>query len=186
MKTIFETALELQEFCDGQGWRSCFIGGIAVQRWGQARVTRDVDVTLLTGFGNESEFIDLLLLRYAARVTDPAQFALRARVLLLRSADGVGIDVSLGALPFEELVIARASGFEFMPGVALRTCSPEDLIVMKLFALRPIDVRDVEGVAVRHGRQLDWEYIETQLAPLAEAKEQPEILAELERVRRLA
>ena len=58
---ILDSAREIQDFCDGRGWRSCFIGGVAVQRWSQARVTRDVDLTLLTGFGDESSFINSLL-----------------------------------------------------------------------------------------------------------------------------
>jgi hypothetical protein len=33
-------------------------------------------------------------------------------VLLLESRDGVPIDVALGAMPFEERAIARASAFE--------------------------------------------------------------------------
>ena len=39
MIDLFETAVQLQPFCDRRGWRSCFIGGIAVQRWGEPRVT---------------------------------------------------------------------------------------------------------------------------------------------------
>src|SRR5690349_15334238 len=57
MIDLFETARQLQAFCDGQAWRSCFIGGVAVQRWGEPRLTRDVDLTLLTGFGGEAPFI---------------------------------------------------------------------------------------------------------------------------------
>jgi hypothetical protein len=38
---LFDAAREIQDFCDGRDWRSGFIGGIAVQRWGQARVTRE-------------------------------------------------------------------------------------------------------------------------------------------------
>jgi hypothetical protein len=113
MKTIFETGAELQGFCDSQGWRACFIGGIAVQRWGQPRVTPDVDLTL-------------------------------------------------------------------------RMCSAEDLVVMKLFASRAIDIRDAEGIAVKHDRTLDWRYVEEQLAPLAEAKEEPEIMQQLARMRKLS
>ncbi len=182
---LFAVARDVQDFCDAQGWQSCFIGGIAVQRWSEPRVTRDVDLTLLTGFGQESSFVGTLLARYDARATDAHQFALRSRVLLLASPGGVGIDISLGALPFEHLVVERATPFEFAPGVALRTCSAEDLMVMKLFALRPIDVRDAEGLAVRHGKTLDWPYIQEQLTPLAEAKEEPEILRQLSRIRNL-
>ena len=57
---------------------------------------------------------------------------------------------------------------------------------MKLFAGRAIDIRDAEGIAVRQEKTLDWRYIEDQLIPLAEAKEEPEILVQLARIRRLA
>ena len=98
MITIFKTARELQAFCDAQGWEFCFIGGVAVQRWTDGRVTRDVDLTLLAGFGNEDSFIDALLAQYTARNANPAQFARKNRVLLLQSESGIGIDISLGAL----------------------------------------------------------------------------------------
>jgi hypothetical protein len=186
MITIFQSALEVQSFCENHGWRSCFIGGIAVQRWSQARVTRDIDLTLLTGFGNEAPFIDAVLAHYTPRIADAAQFALRSRALLVNSPSGIGIDISLGALPFESLVIQRATNFEFAPGLELRTCSAEDLMVMKLFASRAIDIRDAEGIAVRHDKTLDWHYVEAQLIPLAEAKEDPEILRQFARVRGLS
>src|ERR1035438_5762293 len=98
MIDIFETARQLQNFCDQRGWRSCFIGGIAVQRWGEPRLTRDVDLTLLAGFGGEDIFIDELLTAYAARIIDAKDFARRHRVLLLGTPQGVGIDISPAAL----------------------------------------------------------------------------------------
>jgi len=185
MSDLFETASALQEFCDGQGWHSCFIGGIAVQRWGEPRVTRDVDLSLLTGFGAEDDFIVPLLAAYEARMENAGDFARRYRVLLLKSSGGVGIDVSLGALPFEETLVRRATTFSAGPGIELRTCSAEDLIVMKLFASRPLDIHDAESVALRQKSRLDWDYIEEQLRPLAEVKDQPEILRELVRLREL-
>ena len=51
---LLAAALELQEFCIGRAWRFCFIGGLAVQHWGEARVTRDADLELFTGIGDES------------------------------------------------------------------------------------------------------------------------------------
>ena len=68
---LLDAAREVQDFCDKQGWRSCFIGGIAVQRWSQARVTRVVDLTLLTGFGHEISFIEALLAHYMPRIANP-------------------------------------------------------------------------------------------------------------------
>jgi hypothetical protein len=183
MIDLFETACQLQDFCDRQGWRSCFIGGIAVQRWGEPRVTRDVDLTLLTGFGSEDAFIDVLLGAYGARVENAREIARRHRVLLLNTPGAVGIDVSLGGLPFEESLVGRATTFSFGPGLDVRTCSAEDLLVLKLFAARPMDIRDAEGVVIRHKHQLDWSYIDEQLRPLVELKEEPEILDTLARLR---
>jgi len=33
---IFAAALEVQAFCRDRGWQFCFIGAVAVQRWGDA------------------------------------------------------------------------------------------------------------------------------------------------------
>jgi hypothetical protein len=185
MNGLLETARELQVFCDHNGWRFCFIGGIAVQRWGEPRVTRDIDLTLLTGFGGEDRYIDILLAVYSGRIEDAKQFALRRRVLLLKTRDGIGIDVSLGALSFEERIIDRSTTFDFGAGLVIRTCSAEDLVVLKLFASRPLDIHDAEGVVIRHKDALDWSYVENQLRPLAEVKGDPEILRTLVRLRQL-
>jgi Nucleotidyl transferase AbiEii toxin, Type IV TA system len=183
MIDLFEAARQLQTFCDLEGWRSCFIGGLAVQRWGEPRVTRDIDLTVLAGFGNEERIIDPLLKNYAARIQDAREFALRRRVLLLAAPGGAGIDVLLGALPYEEKLINNATPFAFSPELEIRTCSAEDLIVLKLFAYRPLDVRDAEGVANRNRGCLDWRYIEEQLRPLAEMKQEPAILQTMEQLR---
>jgi len=112
------------------------------------------------------------------------QFALTNRVLLLRSASGVGLDVALGGLPFEESAVYRATTFEFLPELSLITCTAEDLIVMKAFAARPKDWLDVEGIIVRQEGHLDWHYVDQYLRPLVELKDAPEILKELETRRR--
>jgi hypothetical protein len=181
---IIRAAADLQALCQAQNWRFCLIGGLALQRWGEPRETVDVDLTLLTGFGGEEPYIKLLLENFASRIPDPADFALARRVLLLRSPAGVGLDIALGGLPFEESAVARSSLFEFPNQVLLRTCSAEDLIVMKAFAARPKDWLDVEGMIIRQTGKLDWPYIHHQLKPLAELKAAPEILRELEQRRR--
>ena len=141
MIELFESAKKLQELCDQKRWRSCVIGGIAVIRWGRPRVTRDVDISILTGFGGEEEVIDTLLAKYPARMPDAREFARSKRVLLLYSSAGTGIDVSLGALPFEEKVVDRVSSFAFAPDLELRTCRvPVTSEIWKAspFAIAPI------------------------------------------------
>ncbi len=183
MIEIFQTAARVQEVCLQAGWKFCFIGAIALQRWGEPRFTKDVDLTVYTGFGNEEVFVDILLKHFASRITDAAKFALTNRVLLLKSASNVGIDVALGGLPFEEELIKRASYFRFPVDINLLTCSAEDLIITKTFANRDQDWIDVDRVLVRQGAKLDWEYIHKHLKPLLLLKESPEILDRLKKLR---
>ena len=180
MNEVIRAAAELQTICQSQDWQFCFIGGLALQRWGEPRETVDVDLTLFAGFGQEREFCDVLLEHFEGRISDAALFAQQRRVLLLRSRAGVGLDVALAALPFEALVIQRSSYFDYPGNVALRTCSAEDLIVLKAFAGRGQDWVDVERVIVRQTGKLDWDYIRQQLGPLVELKEAPEIIDQLE------
>lgn len=183
MKDLVEQAAELQALLEKQGWRFCFIGGIAIQRWSEPRLTKDMDITLLTGFGNEDPFIEFLLQHFESRISDARAFALQNRILLLKTAEGTGIDVALGGLPFEEEAVRRSKLLEYAPGISLRTCSAEDLLVMKAFASRPIDWNDVRGILVRQGtKNLDWSYIRRQLQPLCELKDAPEIMTQLEKL----
>ena len=164
------------------GWRFCFIGGIANFRWGTPRVTNDLDLTLFTGFGQERTFVDELLRRFRSRVSDPVTFAAANRVLLLATPDGIGVDVALGAMPFEAATIERSSMAELARGIELRTCSAEDLIVHKAFASRPQDWVDVEGVVVRQQGRLNWAQVRADLGELVALKGEPEILVELDKV----
>lgn len=84
------------------------------------------------------------------------------------------MDVALGAMPFEERAVERASPFRVQEGLELTTCSAEDLIVFKAFAGREKDWLDIEGIALRQGDQLDESLIWTELEPLLDLKEAPE------------
>ena len=180
MNDVIQAAAELQNFCQSQGWQFCFIGGVALQRWSEPRETVDVDLSLFAGFGREQHFSDTLLRHFEPRISNASEFAQQERVLMQRSSKGVGLNVALAALPYEELVTQRSSFFNYPPGVALRTCSAEDLIVLKAFAGRGQDWVDVERIVVRQTGKLDWDYIRDQLRPLAALKEAPEILDQLE------
>ncbi len=183
MRDLFLLANEIQSFCGERGWEFCFIGGLALQRWGEPRLTGDVDLTILTGFGRETAYVEQLCRAYPGRIAGAAEFAHRTRVLLLRSARGIPIDISLGALPFEQRVIERATLYEFLPEVRLNTCSAEDLVVLKAFADRSRDWADIEGIVLRTGARLDWAMIEAELQPLCEVKEAPDIPARLSALR---
>lgn len=72
MNEVIKAAAELQAVCQSQGWQFCFIGGLALQRWGEPRETTDADLTLVAGFGNEEPFIQILLQHFEGRIPDAA------------------------------------------------------------------------------------------------------------------
>ncbi|MFN0279718.1 MAG: nucleotidyl transferase AbiEii/AbiGii toxin family protein [Pyrinomonadaceae bacterium] len=182
MKQVLEAAKEIQTFLEEQRWKFCFIGGISLQAWAIPRNTNDADITLLTGIGSEEQFIETLLERFTSRINDDQlEFFLQRRVVLI-NIGGVGIDISLGALEFEESAVKRSTYHDFLPGIRLRVCSPEDLIVFKAFANRLKDWADVESV-LSVQTDLDWRYIDKYLSQLVELKEEPEILTTLNRLR---
>lgn len=182
MNPVYAAALELQAFCLQKHWQFCFIGGIAVQRWGEPRLTVDADLTLLTGFGDEERYVDALLASFRARTRDSREFALQRRVLLIEASNTIALDVSLGGIPFEERVVQRASVFRLQGGESLVTCGAEDLIVLKTVAGRDQDWADIRGVAARQAGRLDAPLIESELLPLLELKED---LPAADRLRRI-
>lgn len=182
MNPLFAAALELQHFFEARQWRFCFIGGLAVQRWGEPRLTLDVDCTLLTGFGEEARYVDELLGAFAGRVEHPREFALAHRVLLLYGRSKVPLDIALGAMPFEERCITRASSFAIGEGQSLLTCSAEDLVVFKAFAGRHRDWLDIETIICRQREALDAEVIWGELIPLLELKGDADTQPRLQRL----
>ena len=182
MNSLFHAGLEIQNYIEAQKWRFCFIGGLAVLRWGELRMTQDIDLSLFSGFGYEESFIKKILSAFPSRISDALNFALSNRVLLLSASNHVPIDISLSGLPFEKEMINRATPFQFHPDCFLITCSAEDLIILKAFANRAIDWHDVEGIVIRQSGNLDNKYIIDQLIPLCEVKEMPDIVEKVKKL----
>jgi hypothetical protein len=180
---LFQSAQSIQNFMESKGWTFCFIGGIAIQRWGEPRLTTDIDISLLTRFVSEEHYIDEFCEFLRPRVDNHKAFALRNRVLLLKTQSEIGVDIALAGIPYEEEVIQRASHFRFLDNVHLHTCSAEDLIVMKAFAERDRDWADVRTILIRQQDKLNWDIIYDHLRPLVEIKESPEILTKLEQMK---
>ena len=182
LEDVIVAAAEVEAFCRGHGWRFCFIGGVAVQRWGMPRFTQDVDLTLMTGLGHEVKFIDTLLEIFSPRLENARQLALERRVLLARTGGLVDLDIALGAFPFEEASVGRATPWHVNGLVTLTTCCAEDLIIHKVFAARDRDWGDVESILVRQFGGLDLTHIRRELPPLLELKDDTESMEKLERM----
>lgn len=53
MIDLFTEARSLQKILESDGWDFFFVGGIAVQVWGQPRLTTDIGLTVFTGLRDE-------------------------------------------------------------------------------------------------------------------------------------
>jgi hypothetical protein len=180
MHPAIEAALELQGFLESHGEKFCIIGGLAVQRWGEVRLTVDADATVLTDWSRDEVVTDLLLgSPFLPRIADARKFALSNRVLLLKNAKGTHVDVALGAMDFENRSVQRSSLWRVSENATLRTCSAEDLVVHKTFAGRTRDWADIEGILQRQGPKLDLELVRSELLPLLELKGTPEAMDRL-------
>lgn len=163
---ILEAARDVQEAVTEAGFEFCFIGGLALQRWGEPRFTQDVDLTVLCPYGEEKDASRRLAKSLEPRFDGAIEFSAESRVFLARAENGTPVDIAYGAIDFEKRCVERAGLFNFGGGVALQTCSAEDLTIMKAFADRSRDWADIEGIILRQGAGLDWSLIEAELKPL--------------------
>ncbi len=178
--SLWQTAVELQRFLESIDVEFCFIGGVVVQRWGEPRVTSDVDATIVVPFGTERQTAQKILQRYQSRIDDPLAFSIQARILLLQDLAANRIDLSIGGMPFEQRMLQRSTQWKVPGNHQIKTCSAEDLVVLKAFASRPQDWIDIDRVIVRQAGRLNRDLIRDELQVLAELKEEPEILVQLD------
>jgi hypothetical protein len=166
---IFAAAREVQDTLAQAGFRFCFIGGLALQRWGEPRYTQDVDLSLLCPFGEEITVARRLQGLLEPRIPDAVEFSGRSRVFLGRTSNGTPVDIAFAGIDFERRCLDRASAFD-SGGVTLTTCGAEDLVVMKVFAGRDQDWVDVRAILTRRGDALDFGLVERELLPLLRIK----------------
>ena len=162
--------------------RSVIIGGVAASLLGRPRLTRDIDAVVLLDSKRWEKFLTVgQQFGFEPRIQDPLIFARKNRILLVNhKPTGIDVDISLGALPFEEEAIDRAVSSE-VAGVNIPLPTPEDLIIMKAVAHRPIDMIDIQAVLDVHP-DLDLHRIRRWVKEFSEVLEMPEILNDLERI----
>lgn len=121
------------------------------------------------------ELVEALQARgFTLRRSDSIEHAREHRLLLMASRSGIDVDIALGALPFDEAMISRAT-FVSIADSKLPVPRPEDVVVMKLFAGRERDLEDARRIAEIHP-SLDRAFILDQASQFAEAADKPEIL----------
>ncbi len=78
-------AWEIHTFLLKVGIPYAIIGGLAVQWWGEPRLTRDVDLTVIAPLDELERFIEQVTTYFMPRIDDAVTFARRNRVILVRA-----------------------------------------------------------------------------------------------------
>lgn len=172
---------EVADFLESKGIPYVIIGGLAVQYWGEPRATRDVDVTVLVPEDSAEDFMQEATRRFPPRLEDAVDFARRSRMLLLRTEDGVPIDMSLGIPGYEEAVMGRAVTVPWPGGGSIRLIGCEDLIIHKCVAGRPRDMEDVRTILERRRGRVDVAYVRKWLADFAALLPDKDIVGSFEK-----
>jgi hypothetical protein len=132
------------------------MGGQAVLQYGEARFTRDIDITVaLTPDEADRLILSLRSCGFATVPVDVAGFIAKTWVLPVEQNEtGIPVDIVFSILPFERQAIEDARVVN-IDGVPVKFIPPEELVVQKLIAGRPRDVEDVEGIVEIQGTSLD-------------------------------
>ncbi len=177
----FAAAWEVSRFFAERHLPYALIGGLAVQVWGNARLTVDADFSIAAPLTTGSApLVRLITQHFPSRSANPVDFAGKTRMVLITAGNGVEVDISLALPGYEDQLFARAVDHEIDPGKKIRLCSAEDLIIHKAVAGRPQDISDIQGVVHRQGEKLDVGYIRQWLNDFADALANPEIVERFE------
>ena len=140
------TVIALSEAIKECGVEFAIVGGVAVSLVGRPRFTADVDAVLWDVDQRLSALIECLGSKgFHLRCENSMDIARRSRVILLEDERSVGIDLSMGILPFERWMIDGARWVK-TERVSIPVASPEALIVMKSIAWRAKDLEDIREV----------------------------------------
>lgn len=174
MAGIEAAAAELAAFLDEHQVAYMVIGGLATLVWGEPRLTEDVDITVAVEPERLPPMLDALEKRFNLLPANPKRFLEETKVLPIRTASGIRVDLILAALPYEHEALRRAVEVE-LGGRRVRVVCPEDLVIYKLVSRRPRDREDVAGVIRRRGNRFDRAYADPVVRELSEVLEEPDI-----------
>lgn len=154
---VATVAAHLGKIFDRAGLRVALIGGHAVNFWQRARFTDDFDFTAAANARAVDAAVTALVSDgfVVTRDQEPNAVSGPDFVQLKHPVTGDIVELQTAKTPYQDLVIERAVKRE--PEQPLPVATPEDLIVLKLIAHRPIDQSDVMRLAELP--DLDWEYI---------------------------
>lgn len=148
------------------------IGGQAVLRYGEARLTRDIDLTLGVDIDRLADVLSVTAACGFEVLVDPEPFVRETMVLPCRDpGSGIRLDLVFSFSPYEREAIARARPVT-IGATPVGFAAVEDLVIHKIIAGRPRDLEDVRGILLKNPG-LDMTFVEGQLEAIGSAVGEP-------------
>ena len=175
--SLMRVLASLTEWFKDQHVSYALIGGAAIGFLAQPRTTQDIDAVTWLDLSETPGFIESgARFGFFPRISDPIEFARKSR--LQHNQTKIDVDISLGALPFEQEMIERAIEFT-TPELTVQVATPEDLIISKAVAHRKRDLMDIDNLVSVHPN-LDLARIRHWVGQFAAVLESPELVSDLE------
>jgi hypothetical protein len=183
MANYFHSIVTLQSYLQQNGIASVVIGGVAVAAWGEPRVTRDVDLKIQLKRQDAEWLVALLSPDYSMFLSNPSEALRKQAMIFVKDKLGTRIDLLLAETLYDDAAIQHGREYEITPGVSIRICTPEDLLIYKLVSTRLRDHEDAASVIRRQGEALDDHYVIGWLEQFEKALDDSTLVAEYKRLR---
>ena len=168
---------------DSLGVRWYLFGAQAAIFHGVARLTADVDVTVLLQSHSTGRLASVMEANgFRLRVTATDDFVARTRVLpFVHAATRLPVDVVLAGPGIEEQFLDRAE-LHVLEGVRVPIATVEDLVTMKILAGRPKDLDDAKGMLRARSEEIDLDHVRRMLQLLEAALSQSDLIPQFEQL----
>ncbi|MEN3002541.1 MAG: nucleotidyl transferase AbiEii/AbiGii toxin family protein [Armatimonadota bacterium] len=172
---------DLKRLLRNTGCEGAIIGGVALGLQGYPRATHDVDLLLAAETIDLEQFItEAIQQGFEPRHPDTLEFARRNYVIrLTHAASQLPVDISLAYTPLE-LEIIRSSDQIALRDIIVSVARPEDLLIMKCIAQRPIDLIDISELYKMYADQINLQRVRYWVEQFAEALEEPDLWRRVE------
>ena len=135
------------------------IGGIAVTLTANERFTRDADFTVLLTEEQSARLVKIFQGDPSYEVKQINFNSSQTIADFFRVIwQGTPVDLLVANTDYQKELIVRAKTYR-VQGADVRIATPEDLIVLKLLADRPVDRQDIEFI-LKVSPSIDWNYIQ--------------------------
>lgn len=163
--TLPEAVARLARFTRELAKPCALIGGVAVIARAFVRATKDVDLLVSCPASEARALLEVARRHGYGWEESEVQDFLDTGLLRMwgppSRREGLGLDILLTDSPFNEDVVRRATTVEVL-GTEVPVATPEDLLLMKTEANRPVDLDDAIAIKDAFAGRLDLAYLRSQ------------------------